>query len=490
MSLMTILITHDLLPVVLVIGLLAFSVQAFAQGADVVHGQLIQINDNGAWCWFQDERAVVNAEGGFMIVGSVANGSGVGGEKVDGQIRASCLDLQDMTSSTSVLGVIRSYGAGDDHNTPAFLVKQDGHVLAFYTGHNVIDHNENYLSFYRTYDPDTKQWGEQSAFDWSAVIPDNAPGRGGVTYSNLFLLKNEDPNGDGHGRIYNIARVHQSPHIMFSDDNGATWQYGGQLTKQQSTPPSSSYVNGYYKYASNGLDRIDVIATEYHPRDYNCSLYHAYIKGGKLHDSFGKVIDEDVFNTAGSFDPDKVASTDDFTMIFKAGEKENSRAWNTDVHTYPDGSISVLFKARAGGYEDHTKGTEDQNVWLARLEPGSDRWQTHKVAHAGGILFPGHETDYTGLGALDPQNPDVLYISTDVNPITHERTSHHEIYRGQTDDDGASWSWTPITENSTVDNLRPIVPAWQDDRTLLMWFRGTMTRSQSYDTKIVGLMLP
>jgi hypothetical protein len=33
---------------------------AAAQPADHVAGPLIQLNDNGAWSWFMDERAIVN----------------------------------------------------------------------------------------------------------------------------------------------------------------------------------------------------------------------------------------------------------------------------------------------------------------------------------------------------------------------------------------------------------------------------------------------
>ena len=36
------------------------------------------INDNGAWCWFQDERAVVDPDGGVLVVGSIAAPEGPG----------------------------------------------------------------------------------------------------------------------------------------------------------------------------------------------------------------------------------------------------------------------------------------------------------------------------------------------------------------------------------------------------------------------------
>lgn len=42
-----------------------------------VDGQLIEYNKNGAWCWFQDERVVVDTVNSKLVIGSAANGGGV-----------------------------------------------------------------------------------------------------------------------------------------------------------------------------------------------------------------------------------------------------------------------------------------------------------------------------------------------------------------------------------------------------------------------------
>ncbi len=463
--------------------------RAAAAGArDVVHGNLIQFASNGAWSWFQDERAIVDAQRGRLIVGSIANRDGAVGESLDGQVQTTHFDLATGARTRYSHHRLRSYGAGDDHNVPALLKKSDGNLLAFYAAHNNVDGVEDDRSYYRTYDAASQTWGPESEFHWWDVIPDNAPGKGGTTYSNVFQLSAEDPDGDGHGRTYNIARTNQSPHLMVSDDNGATWRYGGQLTKQAGAAPSSSYVNGYYKYVSNGVDRIDIVATEFHPRDFNNSLYHAYLQGGKLHRSNGAVIDLDVFDAADSFEADKVNSTDDFTPVFRSGAEANSRGWNTDVQSYDDGSISVLFKARAGGYGSHSSGAADHRVWLARFDPQTAEWTTSEIAKAGGQLFPGDETDYTGLGALHPHDPNAIYLSTEIDPNTAEPLAHHEIYRGETADDGQTWTWTALTENSSFDNLRPIIPSWDETNTAVLWWRGSMNSSHDYDTAVVGVI--
>jgi hypothetical protein len=46
----------------------------------------------------------------------------------------------------------------------------------------------------------------------------------------------------------------------------------------------------------------------------------------------------------------------------------------------------------------------------------------------------------------------------------------------------------PITWKSTRDNFRPIVPAWDNNHTALLWLRGTYNSAQSFDAAIVGVL--
>ncbi|MCA8951191.1 MAG: hypothetical protein KDE27_16915, partial [Planctomycetes bacterium] len=457
---------------------------------DRVHGDLLQLDPNGGWCWYQDERAVVDRARGELLVGSIGSYGGLGGQTEDGLVQVSHVDLASRRRTLHTLDDIESYGGGDDHNVPGFVVKQDGDVLACYAAHNQRDGTLDDRSYLRTFDVATASWGAVTEWHWWPVIPANAPGSGGTTYANVFQLAAEDPDHDTHGRLYNFARTQQSPHTMYSDDNGATWIYGGQLTEAPSaTPAGNNYVNGYYRYWSNGVDRIDLIATEYHPRDFNTSIYHAYIQGGRMYDSAGNVIDNDIFDAAGSFHSANVPSTDDMTPVFVCDGIQWSRAWNTDVHAFADGTVVALFKARPVPYDPNASvGDGDHRVFYGRLDPTTLTWSTHEVCKAGARLFAG-EQDYTGLGAIDPRDPDRIWISTEVHPVQDVLTDHHEIYEGRTADDGASWSWRALTADSTVDNRRPIAPAWDAHHTALLWWRGDHANSIVRDTAVVGLLL-
>ena len=81
-------------------------------------------------------------------------------------------------------------------------------------------------------------------------------------------------------------------------------------------------------------------------------------------------------------------------------------------------------------------------------------------------------------------------MSSEIDPRDDSETDHYEIYKGTTQDAGGTWSWEAITENSTVDNVRPIVPDWDEANTALLWMRGDYNNFVSYDTDIVGIVIP
>ncbi|HZM84506.1 MAG TPA: hypothetical protein VFC19_52975 [Candidatus Limnocylindrales bacterium] len=62
---------------------------------------------------------------------------------------------------------------------------------------------------------------------------------------------------------------------------------------------------------------------------------------------------------------------------------------------------------------------------------------------------------------------------------------HHEIFHARTIDGGSTWRWSPVTERSNVDNLRPVVAPGDPDWIPLLWFRGSMQASQHYRCEVV-----
>ncbi|WP_100444074.1 BNR-4 repeat-containing protein [Glycomyces xiaoerkulensis] len=428
--------------------------------------QPLVVNDNGAWCWFQDERALVDPLTQQLVVGSIAAPEGPGGESRAGNVE---LTVVDLPSGTSRVVVLHERLEADDHDVPALWRRPDGRWLAVYTKHRTDD-----LTRWRISEPgDPTRWGPERTFDWSDLT-----GGHGVTYSNLHVMS---------GRLYCFARaVNDDQCAIVSDDNGDTWAYAGKLF----TRPKVGYVNGYTRYVSGG-GRIDLVTTDHHPRDYDNSIYHGYLEGGALRRSDGGVVD-------GAALDGEAPSQVELTTVFAANSEWDgewmSHCWTTDIRRSGDGTLAAVLTARAADRPDGSERFErgrpspDLRFFYARRSPGGD-WEVHRLAKAGPGLLP-HEEDYTGLVAVDPYDLDSVYVSTPVDPRDGSSLPHYEIFRGRTPDGGATWRWTAVTEGSAVDNLRPIVAPGDRGRVPLLWFRGTMTASQHFRCEIVLRDLP
>ena len=140
-------------------GLLAPFVPGVADlPPNYVAGTVIQLNDNGAWSWFMDERAII--DDGKLIVGSVR---AVGDYRNDraadwGNVEVSVCDLASGATRRTVL---HRHLQQDDHDNPAFLTLPDGRYLAVYTQHGV--ERRVYYRFSEPHNP--LAWGPASVFD-------------------------------------------------------------------------------------------------------------------------------------------------------------------------------------------------------------------------------------------------------------------------------------------------------------------------------------
>ena len=448
---------------------------------DLVNGNLVQFNDNGAWTWYSDERSIVDKMRGYLLVGSDASAAGVGGSPREGDVETVIYNLETggwqrftLKDGASDPGAFYA----DDHNTPGLLVRPDGKYLACYCAHNTET-----KSYWRNYDGTS--WTGEQIFDWT-TLPSGTDFN--ATYSNPHYLSAE-------GRTYNFVREndHGCPNTLVSMDNGDTWSFGGQLIASL-TNINVGYVSGYFKYCDNGRDRIEFIGTETHPRDSSTSMYHGYVKNGQSFKSDGTLVDTNIFDQAAPV-------ITQFTEIFTNGTvwppgQTNYRCWNDDVQSYPDGTVQAIIAARIN---NNTQGNDaninpDHAFFFCRYD--GTNWSSTYLCQAGYKLYSS-EADYLGLGCLSPNDPNTIFISTAFDPravqpgVTDTNLpafAVREIWKGVTTNHGASFTWTPITQNSIHDNLRPIVPAWDVNHYVLLWFRVTYTSAQIFDSTPVGLV--
>jgi hypothetical protein len=395
----------------------------------------IEIFDNGAWCWFQDPRALVVDD--RVIATSITN---------DGTVRVATRDTRGGGGDVVVL---REDFDRNDHNVPGLLLRNDGHLMAFYTRHS----RENRM-YYRvsTRPRDGTQWQEEQWYD--ANVTDR------FTYANPFQLTAEN------GRIYNFWRaIDFNPTFAVSDDNGRNWSDGRNFIyfRKGQRP--------YVKYASNGTDTIHFAFTEAHPHDteLKTSIYHAFYRGGMMYRSDGRPIRALA---------ERPVEPSEATQVYDAVGDSSGKGWIYDIGLDGTGAPVIAYTS--------CPTPQDHRYHYARWDAQALQWKSHQIAHAGTRLYE-QEKYYSGGITIDKSNPSVVYLSSNVNIDNGgpNRSGRWEMYRGQTGDGGATWSWQALTGDSGEDNIRPYSPAGHSDGTFVLYMRGTYRTFTDYDTRIV-----
>ena len=392
----------------------------------------VLLNENSSWCWFQDERVIF--DGDRLLFSGVTN---------DGAITVTAYDFNTGTGRVMVMNADRFNP--DDHNAGALLVRPDGRYLCVYAGHN----HEEKIRYRISSNPG-------NPFEWDPEQILDVPYR--VTYSNVYRLSES-------GITYNFFRGRENgypylPHYLVSEDDGTTWQYGGMIFSHEDGIP-------YARYVSNGINRIHVSTTQGHPRFHDNNIYHYYIEDNALHTSDGRRLGPLSKKPSSDYHPT------DFTLVYET--KPGEAAWTSDIALDDQGRPYLGFSVSKHPIrkENDPEAGMDLRYHYARWD--GERWHQQEIAFAGTRLYPA-EQDYSGLISLHPGDPDIVYISADVNPVTNEPLltdgeQRYEIFRGNRNPETDKWTWTAITKNSEKDNIRPIV-ATDGNRTVVLWLYG------------------
>ncbi|MDD5065070.1 MAG: hypothetical protein PHQ35_09995, partial [Phycisphaerae bacterium] len=460
-----------------------WSFTTFLKFSDRVTGNMMLINDNGGWCWYQDEKIAYDPVGRNVLASTTACYIGFGG------VNSTRNDDTDATTFNIDTGkrtrtVAKEPYGGDDHNMGAFWIRPDGRYLHLY-----CEHYTHYTTFYRlsTYPNDGSTWNAEQSYDWM-TIP-NSPGVDTIypdsSYTNIIYLSGEGT--PGVGRLYNIHRIFgRTPCLAYSDDWGENWIYMGRLNGITGT---TSYSNFYHKFIGNGVDRIDFIGTEQHPRNYNNGVYHGYIKNGKSYNSYGVEID--------TINDQDAPSIQAFTPVFIPDPTQAAgtyhTGWTNEMQLDKDGYPVCLYQTRYGtepwgnGSGQATIGAADHRFFYARFD--GTTWTSIELCKMGGGLhLP--EQDYLGMGCIHPDDANIVYVATQFDPRDDTEYEYREIFKGVTADNGEHWDWTQITFDSTQNNTRPAIPKWDADNTAVFWTRGNWQQDnyERYDLVVVGMV--
>jgi len=390
-----------------------------------------KLSDDGAWCWFQDPRAVT-VEGKHRRTYAQWMTS-------EGKLQVGYFDHD--TGEIQVVTLKENWDI-DDHNVGSFLVLPDKRLMVFYALHDKTG------LFCRTasYPENINQWENEVIIDDSHHI----------TYSHPVYLTEEN-------RYYVFYRGPSWKPTFSTSSDGKIWSQPQILIEE--TGRESHDIRPYIKIVSDGKSTICFGFTDGHPRDENeNSIYYLKYHKGRFYRVDGTMI--------GTIDHLPIEHK--HTTLVYDGRETKVRAWVWDIALDKQGHPVIAY-TRLPKETDHRY---HYVRWTGK------EWLDIEIC-PGGKWFPQTpreekepEPHYSGGMALDHSNPSILYLSRPIKGI-------FEIEKWSTSDKGNHWISDAITENSKTANVRPVVPRGNiGKKDHLLWMHGNYIHYTNYHTDI------
>lgn len=413
--------------------------------------QITQIGKDGGWLWFNNESVVIDRN--TLYIGSEDS-------KGNSKVSLYPIDYYQYKKSASDYK-LSSWPEKDEkypyHNYPSLLKLNNGNLLAVY-------HHSSKDMFYRIAEVFNRgaaneylKWGKENVRELN----------NGMNYNNLIQLVSEK------NKIYNFFSIYkQSPSLMTSQDGGKSWSRDTVFMT-----PGKNGTSPYSRFVDNGIDRIDMIYTNGHPRNEpDNNIYHIYYYKGNFHNSDGKIICSLNQSKQTPITPELG------TKVYNGANQQPGWVWDIE---YDDYDVPVVaFISSADGSEGN-----DLRYRYAKWHPEKKQWEERQIAYAGTHVYV-PENHFAGGISIDPENVNVVFISSNVDPETGKQTVSHryQIYRGVSENDKGSWKWEQLTFDTNKDNLRPIVPRGHHYNICVIWqAMNDNASSLGFDSDILGV---
>ncbi len=424
--------------------LLLLLVLSTARAAEPFQGYTIA--SEGAWCWFADPRAI-----NYKNASGTIDASYVGYIDVHGSVKAT--QFNNLTGERNEV-LVRSGFQPDDHNNPTFLVLPDERILIIYSRHT-----DEPAFYYRV----SVKPGDITMLGEEKCIKTNH----NTTYPSPFILS-DDPEHfymcwRGLGWHPTIAKF-SLPDA--NDDVKVEW---GPYQMVQSTG-----ARPYAKYYSNGKDKIYLTYTTGHPDNEQPNwVYFNVVNLNAKKDADGTVTTspalEDIKGNQLSVIADgkfAVNKTDAYKSQYPytiVDAPSNLRDWVWQVSADKEDNPVIAMVRINGGKSQH-------QYFYAKWTGSA--WRLTDLADGGGRFHPSNtEYCYSGGEALDPEDPNIIYLS--IPTVGASGKSVYEIWKYTLDDAGTVISKEQITRDSEKNNVRPyVLPGNADAKLRLTWMNG------------------
>ena len=396
--------------------------------------------EDGAWCWFQDPRAV-------YIKGKQERTYAQWVSK-EGKL---IIGAYNHASKEKEFFTLKRRWGHDDHNVGAFVVLPDHRLMVFFTRHNRDG------VFCRTSSE------PENISKWEKEITITNMKR--VTYVHPVYLKKEQ-------RLYVFWRGENWKPTFSTSLNGIEWTPHQVFVQNKPNPK----VRPYIKVIDDGISSIHFAFTDGHPNeDSDNSINYVKYKNDIFVNSKG-----DTIGNIRSL-PLQIS---DCSVVYN-GKNSNKPAWIWDIALDEIGDPIIAYAQ----FPSDSTHIYHYAYW------NGEKWVNNKIAKSG-RWFPKakkgeQETEkyYSGGMALNQNKPSIIYISKQEKEI-------FEIEKCTTIDKGKTWKFLPITTKSSDNNVRPVYPrGYKGREEHILWMNGAYRHYLDFQTSIriidtVELKLP
>ena len=394
------------------------------------------------WIWFTNPRAIHHQGDRNQTYLTY-----VGGES-GADLVAAAYDHDAGTNETTVLDPAFSR---DDHTNPALHVRNDGHLLAFWSGHNG---EEMLYTISKTPESVTDFEPVRTIEQESVTYPNpmRAPWDDDLLY--LFYrdrVYTQDVTDDrwgymGDGNLY----------YRTSDDGGESWSEQTRLV----TPPNGHY-SMYFLIAAGG-DQFHFFFTDAE-RGGDAPKWNI------MHAAF--VEDEWVRVDGTPIEAPLPLAKADLDVIYDSHDADGSHCWIWDAAVDDHGHPIAVYATFPHSLE-HT-------YRYARWD-GAE-WNDYHLASAGRhIAQRPIELHYSGGLSIDRDDPNVVYGAVS----SHDGCS---LYRFETKTDGQTWSQHQVAQEQPNWHMRPVVPRGASPELPVIWLAGSYKHMDTSQTVLRGL---
>ena len=448
--------------------------------------------------------------------GSVSNGNG--GTSSAGDINVTTYDFATHAINETTLNPAFTQ---DDHADPSFAALPNGNIMVTYQSHGGDNFVHWRIGTFTSASGGTVNWGP----DQTSTVNTTNDGNGN-TYGNPLYLST--PN-----EVVSFSRAigYDPNYSVFTNLNNTTptftygghWMYWKNPGAISGTSLSGGNGRPYVKYASNGTNTVWFATTEDSPQNYANSLYVGNMQfaadgTGSVFTSTGTKLGGLSTGTAPTSGGANPPSTGNGSGSLPSGTgasylptqftpilQQNTNY--TGVPGYTNVNLTGKYVGWASSMNVDSNGNPYMGIVVVGNRTGAfgndlsyyyahfngSSWQVSNVGFAGLPLY-NSQNQYAGLMAVDPLNPNKIFLSADVNPATNatllgpDGKQHWQIFEGTSSDNGATWGFTQLTDTSS-DNIRPLIEAGSGEEALL-WMQGTYTAYTNFSTSVVGLVQP